>query len=486
MLRKKQKEILFIFYNLCSHETSTKDLSNKLVISKRAVKDSIKELNSLIFEYYDLKNFIEITSTGIVFIQPDFQSESLVIFHQLKLELLKKSYDFQIITHIFFSKNSTLVDLSEKLYLSVSYTNRLLKKLNKYLIKFRYQIVEDDKGFLKLNGNELYIRLYIYILLSNSYQMLEFPFNKNHLFNNQFSKENFDFSILTSIIDKRSSYKNFLPELSEPLLSFIKISEKNLDLYKIINNNLIFDSKFLTNPNEHGYLHFFSHVFISNNIPEQLKIDIGNHYLLNANTDFSYFVSELVNKFWKAFNLNYDSNKISKTAYYVSLFTIYLNITGIDFYNFNELSFPQSNYNMNTSNHEYKKIKKYIELFTTNNTDNKFALFLLENPLLQDFYCGILYTQSEHYSFPSLKIHINLSKLFMSHDFMIERLTSIYNKDVIIFCESSIDADLIITDHLSNKDTGLEIFYFDTLSDVDQWKKLLNLIEDLIFNKLVP
>lgn len=95
MLRKKQKEILFIFYNLCSHEISSKDLSIKLGISKRAVKDSIKELNSLIFEYYDLQNFIEITANGIVFIQPDFQSKSLVIFHQLKLDLLKKVTTFR-------------------------------------------------------------------------------------------------------------------------------------------------------------------------------------------------------------------------------------------------------------------------------------------------------------------------------------------------------------------------------------------------------
>ncbi|EJE1659366.1 helix-turn-helix domain-containing protein, partial [Listeria monocytogenes] len=102
--------------------------------------------------------------------------EALDTFYCLKLFYLKKSLSFELIVKLGTQGKTLLSDLIVELSVSASYLLRVIKKISILLQKFDFTINIDKFNRLTLSGDEKKIRTFLFTLLSDSFQNIEWPF----------------------------------------------------------------------------------------------------------------------------------------------------------------------------------------------------------------------------------------------------------------------------------------------------------------------
>ncbi|MEA4830571.1 MAG: ribonuclease P protein component, partial [Enterococcus thailandicus] len=79
-------------YEIIQSDTcSLQDLSNKLVIPKRTVKDLIRKLNQAISQLLEFHSFIYSTHKGEIQINEHYEKTKMQVFYYLKLIFLRES-----------------------------------------------------------------------------------------------------------------------------------------------------------------------------------------------------------------------------------------------------------------------------------------------------------------------------------------------------------------------------------------------------------
>ncbi|WP_242543343.1 helix-turn-helix domain-containing protein [Candidatus Enterococcus mangumiae] len=179
LIDAKKKELLVLYTISQKSQCTLKELADELAIPKRTIKELIRKLNTTIEQQLNTSSFISSTHKGEITISDDYQEIKMMIYHKIKLLYLKESNRFNYLL-LMVNYPKTYVPkkyLLEQLYISPSYLEKLTRQLNETLQDFEIEIVSSHGCYL-FKGNELFIRLYLFFILSDAFQGLEWPFDK--------------------------------------------------------------------------------------------------------------------------------------------------------------------------------------------------------------------------------------------------------------------------------------------------------------------
>ncbi|MGX7418233.1 helix-turn-helix domain-containing protein [Carnobacterium gallinarum] len=485
MLRKKQHEKLLLLKEVIKSNVLTTDLAKHLNLSTRVIKSNIQEINEEILSNFERHSFIVMDTNGLATLNTNYQKDGLVLLNKLKSLYLEASNEFKIITTVFSNPNISLNHLSNSLFISPSYIRRIIKKLNTHLNEFEFGLIE-EKAHLNFQGNELAIRLFLYVVLFDSYQTSDYHFSIIDF--DTSSKSNTEQSSvcpLFEILSKRKDSSSNLPIPSTQALSVLKLIQRNADVIPALSNYEQFDTDILKNPQEALYINFFIHIFSAHLIPENTKIKLGEIFMKDENkNEITKFSLELTKYIWSNFSLDYNKKQQTLVVFYFTLLNTYYDLLD-ESYPINVTSiFYQSKVKAVTKNNRRNQIERSFEKFIAERKKNHLPKKFSANESLKKHYCDLIYTITEFEFSTKINIHIRISKDFSAHAFIKNKLLKIYNSQTLVFTTDVSNCELIITDMLGTVNNHSQIFYFDKLQDKKQWSALLNTINTIVFSKL--
>jgi hypothetical protein len=193
---------------------------------------------------------------------------------------------------------TSLKQLQQDMLLEESTFYRVKSAANKFVKPFGFEVVTDKQSDVSFSGDEIAIRMFLYALLTDSYQSIEWPF------------ERFTQDEMTSLLDwntqhyltQNSNTKNSLIYFMYAIM-FIRTGlvdndlisdEHDIEIMRYLQDKKDFTDVFSKdissrlNPEyveqERLLFNFFTRIFISDLIPPQNKFDLGAEFLkLNQN-----------------------------------------------------------------------------------------------------------------------------------------------------------------------------------------------------------
>ena len=138
---------------------------------------------------------------------------------------------------------------------------------------------------------------------------------------------------------------------------------------------------------------------------------------------------------------------------------------------FLELMIPVPHLNINKTDDYMNRIKKEIaELF--------------EDKALENYIAALLYTVSSLKKSTTLKLYIQMSKVFTAVYVIEKRIQTIFNTNNIVFTNNFSEADIVITDSFEKKSTDQILFYLDSINNSNRWIDLISLIQQKFIEKI--
>lgn len=477
LLSSRSKDKLMILFLLSYSNWTTTKLASKINSKRRYTKELLKELKLDTYHYLKQQLLIEVTLDGEVRV-PDKNPEEIIrLFYRLKLAYLKETHGFKLL-HLFLQKPSlSLTFISKHLFISLSYARRLIKNLNLSLQPFDFQIY-DHKGVCELTGNELSIRLFLYVLMNDTYHSLPWPYATKDL--PQYINSRQSLNIILTILTSRTDRQIVVPALNEKSTWIISQMKENYNFIPSIKiKNTFFEHCFDETILE-DYFIFFTHICAPQAIPKEIKIALGKIFLYKT-TDVSLFSRNLAYKIIEEFQLNYHKEKQYLLVYYLTVLDCYYEIMQQTTVLFEELVFPPLQYSILFEKPQVKKILLFLQEFLLEESHTEF----LKNEKLQHYFCGLIYTILQIEKQPIVRIYIHFNKALTAQYLIQTRLEAIYNSKNIVFTPCFEQADLIVTDSLNfDREVNKEFIYFNTILKAEQWELLLQKINQLLLMKI--
>ncbi|CAD5899519.1 conserved hypothetical protein [Carnobacterium maltaromaticum] len=163
----RQLELLEYLYD--NEWLTLGNICNTLNYSEKAIRTDIQNLNEH-SEYLTIETSLKY---GISLALPTNCSRTIIYSY-----ILSESVEFNLLESIFFNENFSINKLADHLFVSVSSLRRTIKKMNKLLLKYNFQISSSP---FKLIGNEAAIRNFMIHFIFEKYSDSNYPFSKFQL-----------------------------------------------------------------------------------------------------------------------------------------------------------------------------------------------------------------------------------------------------------------------------------------------------------------
>ena len=478
-----KKELSVLFFIINKDQTTTSEISQKLELTKRTVRETLSTINTHFEEHQKLKDFVLIKKSGIIQIHCDFKSNALAAAYTLKLQLLKSSVLFNYTVLLLTRTSLTKDEVLSELFISSSYLNRLTQKLNKFFSDFCFGITIRDRRYY-LIGNEMNIRLFSYLFLQDSFQDIEWPFSAitiEGIHNNvpedilldspkRSSTKNRALYILYAILQTRIKKQKYItPPESKLMQTFFMIVQENFDVTLIFQKDSLGHLERNMKETEIQYFNFLSQIFISDIIPKHEKIKLGKVFFTlehsycalskNILTASSILVKQKISDDQQALFI-----------YYITMFNAFYSLVGDTIDCFMKLFTPPPSFHLNVKSSYLSLIKDKISSLTNNENQNN----ILAN---------LLYTLHTSEIKSEVNLYLQLSKDFTTSFLVENNLKSFFNSKQIIITDNYSLSDIVITDTLERSTSGKKVFYLDSINNEHSWKELLYLIQDTYLDK---
>ncbi|WP_213497094.1 helix-turn-helix domain-containing protein [Lactococcus formosensis] len=471
-----QRELRIIYFILGKDSTSISEISKKFSISKRLVKHSIININSHFTDLLHKKFFIQSNNLGIISINPHYKKTSLLDVNTLKLKLLKENSLFKLCLILITNTSISREKIIKNLYISDIYLDKLIHSLRKYLLTYNIFIKSTKKVFY-LTGEEIYIRIFSYIFLFTSFNEIEWPFDS---LSKPFIEEKIsELNISSEIVSQNNPSLLYLYSIfylrnsnGRILSRYISIEEEYIlnDIYQLlseVNLDKKFNLNFSINTNsvEINYFIFLLLLTSSDILTSTLKKKLGS-FFLNSNHPYCILTKNIM-----TINLNKDISP--EITYYEKQIAYILTITLIASYIMEEVAIHFI-YLLTMDHIPYLDIKEknteYFSHFKERNKNiaiGKNQLFIISKLFQSSFFSQIK---------TNLQIFIKITKDISASEHINYKIHQLYNKESIKFTENYEKADIIITDTLDSRIERTNIFYLDSINNIDAWNELLSLI----------
>ncbi|WP_177183994.1 helix-turn-helix domain-containing protein [Enterococcus malodoratus] len=478
------RKLNLLFYIIRKEQTSLAELSERLEIPKRTVKEDLKRINELMEDEFLLTNFLVSSRHGVISIHPEYQQDAVKNAYALKLSLLKSQVIFNfcvlLITKVTISKD----DLLNTLFISEAYLAKLTVQLSGFLKRYKIKILIDYDHY-SLTGNELELRLFSYILLQDSYQSLEWPYKdvtkaqirENipeeiikffHTISN--TKRN-SLYLLHQLLRSRYEHQRFLNLKSDPAIEeVIELMVSHYDGAYVLHAGGYGEIPEAYYRQELLYFNFVQHIFTSDSIPYREKVELGRLYS-QSDTYFCRFSNELFQAFLSVSKYPISEDSAHLYRYYLVSFNTLFALLGDRFETFLDLYIPRSAFHLDTTNDYISSIRQKMKS-------------LIDDPRQAAYASSLLYALSTSEKQTKIKLYLQMNKDFIATYVIKNRLKALFNSENIFVTDDYSAADIVVTDSLEESTTeDILIFYFDSLNNDEAWEHLLNLIRKLYMKK---
>lgn len=473
-----ERELIILHMILTCKSTTLALLSEEMGIPKLTIKGDILKLNSYFVEYTKNENDLIISNNqGIITINPMFSDNIITYFYQLKLALSKNSNLFRLCVLLITNYTISKQDILDSLFISEAYLNKLCSQLNDYIAQFDLSVQRTNQIY-SLEGDEVCLRVFSYTILQDNFQGIEWPFDSTTPIIN-FDNSNSSISLTKNhalylfgeITQQRFSNNKFLViDPNNTLYKLLELLQESYDVIKLFNKNPFEGLPKNVADSEKLYLNFFARIFLSDLIPYEAKISLGRKF-----QEFDHpacrLSSEVYSKFLNVSCVPVNSNEDGIYLYYVTIFNILYSLIGDKYALFLELMIPVPYLNINKTDDYMTSIKKEIDV-------------LFEDKTLEKYVASLLYTVSSSKKRTTLKLYIQMSKVFTAVYVIENRIQTIFNSDNIIFTNNFYEADIVITDTFEKKSTDQILFYLDSINSSDRWVDLISLIQQKFLEKI--
>ncbi|OQO70806.1 ribonuclease P protein component [Enterococcus villorum] len=479
----KKKELLVLYTIVQSAECSLQELSQILSIPKRTIKEIIRKLNGTILQQLEIQRFIHSTAKGEIKVDDCHQDEKMAVFYYIKLLFLRESNRFNFLMVLFDSPNHSVSKklLLEKLYISPSYLEKLTNQLNQSLEKFHLKIISRQNCYI-LKGNELSLRIYIYLFFSDAFQGIDWPLTsikfsqakKSQLSNEllipkRAMKLQEQVYLLVAIFLMRSSHHPLEDNQSNVIYEIMRILKQTKDFTGELKKQL---PSYLPENFVHNEVLFFNFLlcyFFPNLISEQQKTLFGYEFS-KSNHSLCRQVSLLVKKLTEYFPTITAVEKKYYYHYLIMMLTAFILLFEEKIDYFYTLYFPNMSLKNKEPDSQLENIQELIaSIFSTH---PKKELFIKHLSQLID---TLLKSEEKK----KLTIHLQIHQTIVGNYHIRNRLKRIFNDQFLQLTENPEEADLIITDSFDSQHQTAEVFYFDENREDDLWNSLLHFIRKL-------
>lgn len=420
--------------------------------------------------------------------------------HSFKLELgsfkeYSDLYKKLTIYYVSFSSAYSLCELicngelitingaGEKLSLSTPHVYRIIKELNNSVKKYQVEFRKDRNNIIRIIGDELNVRLFIYLFVSQESQ-LETSYNRlinkavlNDVFLDSINLSRFkEYSnlklvIILNVFKLRMVQKEWLPRSNNKELFEMHLFDiKGFDAF--FTSTLVYDKA--TQLNEFSYLNFFIYLFIPEFFDDEFMRRYENQ--INALDQPEAELCKKVVSEWQK-NLGISLGKELLTKYRLYCYTIFK--ASYEF-NVDILSFSHfTRYFMND------KIKtNVVRLSLSEKVNNilqkeRLTEALSEKDVLfsQNF-TYLFYVESQKYRENIVLIKLDFFDQLVIQDYLKQKLTYIYG-DSMMLIDDEQEASIVITDRY-NYETDKPLIVIDEVFNRDNFNLILNAINHIV------
>ncbi|MBO0481471.1 helix-turn-helix domain-containing protein [Candidatus Enterococcus courvalinii] len=487
MLVDAKKKELLVLYEIIQNDTcSLQDLSNKLVIPKRTVKDLIRKLNQAISQLFEFHTFIYSNYKGEIQVNEHYEETKMEVFYRLKLVFLRESQRFNYLLLLMDSPDASVAkeELSQKLYIS-SYLEKLTTRINKDLKKFHLQIISSNNCYT-LSGDERSIRIYLYIFLSDAFQGTEWPFATIDLaaikqeitlsdafqLSNHSETEQKNIYLLYAVFKLRIKQFSFLEASTSDIQKLLRRLFHTYDFSGSF-KNMTMELSEKHAENELLVFNFMIFCFFPNWIHVQQKLLIGK-YFRQVDHPFCQFAQKLTIRLTKHFPTIETTEKLAYYHYFITLALTLVSLLGDSIIEFHTLYFPVVTESLSTDDVQFQSILKEISALCPTRLRSAHVIHYLSSLIYQ-----LVRSETD----TQLLIHLKMTKTLTGNYHLKNRLEKLFNHETILLTFSPEKADLIVTDWFEAAQKTTPSFYWDLTNEEISWQKLVLFIQTLYDKK---
>lgn len=479
-----QKELNILFFIIKKKDTSLREISSYLGISIQTVKSNILRINQSFDQYLDIKDFITSDNTGTIRVNQQYEKKAVECSYILKLKLLKLvavfNYTVLLTTRPVIMKQEVL----DALFISESYLTKLTYKLNTFLKPYHIKVKISDNR-ISLEGNEIFIRLFSYIFLQDSFQDLEWPFSTISIDemkstlppealptpHNKSNMKERSLYILYAVLYTRVEGHNFIKELNSPeTLSFFDLFQDNVDIALIFHENRFYNLSEIDKKNEIMVFNFFSRLFLSDTIQREQEIQLGEIFSIQKHP-YCTLSKEIYTRFSRLTSLALPKKKEYIYIYYLSLILSLCHLIGDAFHSFVELYIPKLTVYLPKNDSLADAIKEQLAP-------------IIEDEIHLEMICNFLHSLFNAEKKPKIYIYLQMTKDFTAMYVIENRLYALYNNNNISITSDYSKADIVVTDTLEKAKPNKQVFYLDSTRNMERWAELTTVIQNKFRKKI--
>lgn len=491
LIKSNEYNQVLIIKNLVSNPSaSITNLTQLLNIQKVTLLRYIKNLNNDFNSLFPQNSIELVTDSDNIILYNNNSIPIYTIIHKLMTNYLLNSISYQVIKSLLLKNSQNTAHLVESINISQSYFNKLIKQINTYIAPTSIKIVQRNKEIF-FYGSELNI-IYLEYLMRYFIERFEtVPLIKDLQFPDLISLANdHTLSDLNDIQLKRVTtlYHSF--QKRKNYFTSLTIENNDIrDILKVIvdTHDFIVDPKAVNilNYSEDAPLlaNFLTRIISTGLDTTTTHVEISKK-LLNLNNPIVTDAERIVIDFCYTFipHIKKKSPLYMEFIYIVTINIIYVRLFGFDFKNL----FRIGQDTMPISQSFYTKNYHSIENYFIDETNFKSVTFPNQYAINNN---RQLFIDTCYLTLKSSK----KNKLAISFDFIYnlsfehylqERLHTIFNSEMLIYVEESINSDILITDHIVPIKGKTLLFTFNDINSSYELENLLQLTTSL-YNKKI-
>lgn len=498
-LKKKEQRKLLLLKHLLEQPTALNygALLDQLNISLPVLKRDIQSINE------DFKTIKEFSTIEILSKEQTLYLRNLTPFNmpflikKIRLNYYLNSIHFQLFEYLFSNAKVSLASLAKELAISLPYLYKLLYLSNHFLASFDLYIDYSKKlDSILITGSKTNIRLF------KTYFFWDITQGIHWLFTDLSSEEIFAYIpqedieyFLNLSAAKQSKYLQSIGTIhqlypvddykldlnnsfKETIMVFMNTNDFSYSLDGLLKNNFVLnDSDRLLN--EQLLLNYSLRVFSSFKDSPIMQTRIGYELEQIDNELINYckkMRQALLATFPELKQFSTTNNIEEKSLYFLTLF----------FANVFYIRFNPANYS------DYLETHDQLILFdsdTFNQAKRFFDNFITTNPLTTTSEKSFLDSQKQiaylliyniisHYKRSPIFICLYFSKNLFEEDFIRSELIKLLGKENVTIVENISEANIIISDFYEQPYQSNNYFYFDDITNKENWRKLYTFIHD--------
>ncbi|NBA61175.1 MULTISPECIES: helix-turn-helix domain-containing protein [Enterococcus] len=474
-LTKKQNEMLQLFTVLVTEKyLSLNKLSERLNLTMYQTKILLVELE----ENFEQLNFtfssFFLLEKGTIGLVEGFNQELLLqVFVNLKKKFFNESPYFQLLIYLLKHRKTRVVDISEKLMFSKSYSYKLISRLKDI---FHYQkipiTINSNFESISLEGNEMSIRTYHYLVQIMAYNVfadsqtrvnIELVGGQYERLKTTKVKHDILFSILENAVSRGYIIQDLDKTATELFADMKELYEED-SLTKLIPTRNIEDRE-----KEVAFFYFCRQLLIPETTSRQDKIVLGKKFKEHRNNeivDFSMNVVEILS----------EKYKINSDVEHVILYESVINSWAYKNIYFENLKGVANQNSPNSRIHEVKQL--LLEIVKNRNFQvGDSQIFANKLAHILSYYLPIQNNE---------RVTIAISMLHHPEYVPVieSKLLTIFNKKIIHFTSDLTDADILVSDGIVYHEESQDFAFFRDIHNKDHWDNLNAIVQARIILKL--